>query len=355
MRAVGIGSLVVILVLLGLIAYLAQSHRSLPGIDTSYLSVSAVPGHIAALTSVKAADRKQAADNLWRIGVDAREATPALLLAATDSDPQVREAVVKALGRTGQGTQDAVPALIQALKDEEAGVRKAAATSLAETWQVAKRGIRRDRSQGPPPTILPPPYEALAQQAVPLLTAALRSSEAPTRASAAEALVETGPIAEPAVPDLVQILQKDSDSSVRLQATLALGSIGLGAKAAVPVLVEKLRSEKADGVRVNTAAVLGMIRSSPETVVPALVETFLKDEHPDARRSAMGSIGQFGAEAQIAIPLLREAAKNPKNPQSEELMRNINQLLNHLEGRGAGPGGTAPGNPSSPAQGPPGN
>jgi HEAT repeat protein len=342
----------------------------LPGSNLSHLLASAVPGHIEDLKSPDASARSKAATSLWQIGVDAKAATPTLLHVAKDADPQVREAAVKALGRTGQGTQDAIPGLIEALEDDHAEVRAAAATSLAETWRLAGRsGAERapaDRgnpaerrangrgnpTQGPPSTRLAPPYEALAQKAVPLLTGALRDTDARVRACAGEALAETGPLAEPAVPDLVQILQKDADRSVRLQATLALYNIGPGAKAAVPVLVEKLHSEEADGVRVNTAAALGMIRSSPETVVPALVETFLKDKHPDARTCAMMSIGQFGPEAKLALPLLREAAKDPKNQQSDEVMQRIERLLNHLEGRRTDPGGTAPGNPPPPAQGP---
>jgi len=149
-------------------------------------------------------------------------------------------------------------------------------------------------------------------------------------------LAETGPVAEPAVPDLVKLLQTDDDGDVRLQATLALFNIGPGAKAAVPVLVQKLRSEKDDGVRVNTAVALGTIRASPETVIPALVETFLKDTHSDARNCAMRSIGQFGPEAQRALPLLQEAAKDPKNQQSKATMQQINQLRRFIEDQAPG-------------------
>jgi HEAT repeat protein len=331
--------------------YMRRDRSDLPGTDLSYLQASAIPAHLETLKSPDASARKKAATILWQMGVEAKEATPALLQVAKDPDPQVREAAVKALGRTGQGTQDAIPAFLDALKDDETTVRAAAATSLAETWRLAstgKSGVARapasrenpaqrgkegrsNSAQGPPLAKLAPPYEALAQKAVPLLTGILRDADSHVRACAAEALAETGPLAEPAVPDLVQLLQKDTDRSVRLQATLALFNIGPGAKAAVPVLVAKLHSEEADGVRVNTAAALGMIRSSPEIVLPALVETFLKDKHPDARNCAMKSIGQFGPEAERAIPLLREAAKDPENQQSESTMQNINKLLDYLE------------------------
>ncbi|MFL5241018.1 MAG: HEAT repeat domain-containing protein [Gemmataceae bacterium] len=341
----------ILLVVIGSIILYYTGRTDLPGIDLSHLQRGAIAGHIESLRSQDAPARKKAAAILWQMGTDAKEATPALLEVAKDSDPQVREAAVKALGRTGQGTQDAIPALIEALKDDEAAVRAAAARSLAESWRLgatgrpgaarppAGRGSPAERPEqpaangapGPSPNKLPPAYEGLAQKAVPVLTKDLHDTDEHVRSCAAEALTETGPLAEPAVPDLMLLLQKDTDSSVRLQATLALYNIGPGAKAAVPVLVEKLRSEEADGVRVNTAAALGMIRASPETVVPALVETFLTDKHPDARNCAMKSIGQFGPDAQFAIPLLQKAAKDPKNQQSEATMQNINRLLDYLK------------------------
>jgi HEAT repeat protein len=353
--------------------FLDWGRSSLPGTNQSHFLASAVPGHIADLKSQDAFARSKAATILWQMGVVAKEATPTLLLVAKDPDPQVREAAVKALGRTGQGTQDAIPVLIKALEDDHAEVRAAAATSLAETWRLAPTGRsgaeraprgrdnpaasrgegRTKPAQGPRPTRLAPPYEALAHKAVPLLTGALRDTDARVRACAAEALAETGPLAEPAVPALVQLLQKDTDRSARLQATLSLHNIGPGAKAAVPVLIEKLHREEADGVRVNTAAALGMIRSSPETVVPALVETFLKDEHPDARRCAMMSIGQFGPDAKLALPLLREAAKDPKNQESPATMEKINRLLDFLGKQAQGSGKDRAGELSPPAQWPP--
>src|SRR5262245_27145675 len=317
----------------------------LRGTDLSQYHPAAVPGHIEALKSADAAARQKAATALWQIGAAAGAATPALLEAARDVDPHVRAAAVKALGRTSQDTQDAVPVLTEGLKDDHTEVRAAAATSLAEIWRTASKGrsgaVRapagaRAEGRGNPGVNprqvvpLPPSHEGLAREAVPLMTAALRDTDVRVRACAAEALAETGPLAEPAVPDLVQLLQEDTDSTVRLQATLALANAGPGAKAAIPVLVEKLHGEKVDGVRVNTAVALGMIRSSPETVVPALVQTFLTDEHPDARSAAMVSIGQFGPEAVIAIPLLREAAEDPKNQRSAEATQNINRLLSFL-------------------------
>jgi HEAT repeat protein len=355
MRAFLIFCLVIVLSVLLVLSIssfrrLETAPSQLPGADLSYLLPSAVPGHVEALKSQDATARKKAATILWQIGPEAKAATPTLLQTAKDPEREVRVAAVKALGQTAQGTQDAIPVLIESLKDEDAEVRAATANSLAETWRymvpTGRSGgerqptrtmpsdARRDRGNPTPdlsPAKLPPAYLALAQKAVPLLTMALQDPDSRVRARAAEALAQTGPLAEPAVPDLVKLLKNDDDSNVRLQATLALQNIGPGAKAAVPVLVEKLRSEKTDGVRVNTAAALGMIRANPETVVPALVETFLKDKHPDARKCAMQSIGQFGPEAKLALPLLQQAAKDSQSQKTEATLQSINQLVSFLQ------------------------
>jgi HEAT repeat protein len=342
-------------VILGLIVLLVLGISSLlrmetgvtrvAGADLSSLEAGAVPGHVEALHSPDPSARKKAADKLAQIGPEARAATPTLLKVAKDPEREVRAVAVMALGETSQGTQDAIPELTESVKDEDAAVRAAAAHSLAEIWRKSapqRNPPGRGRAAEPrregsgnsaqnPPGKLAPPYVALAQKAVPVLTAALQDPDTRVRACAAEALAETGPLAEPAVLDLVKLLQNDEDRDVRLQSTLALHNIGPGAKAAVPVLVGKLRSEKDDGVRVNTAAALGMIHSDPEMVVPALVETFLNDKHPDARRCAMMSISQFGADAKLAVPLLEKALKNSETRKTEASSQSINQMLSRLK------------------------
>jgi HEAT repeat protein len=341
---------------------------SLPGKDVHRFEAGAVARHVEALKSPEAATRAEAATDLWQIGDAAREATPALIQAAMDADPAVRAAAVKALGRAGEDSQEAMAALIQAFQDEQTEVRIAAAISLAEAWRIAGKGASqarsspvgaggRARSSGAAPAAAPgellPAYQPLARKAIPLLTAALHDADLRIRTHAAEALAETGTLAEPAVPDLVHLLETEPDQEARLQATLALCSIGPGAKAAVPVLVGKLRTEKEVGLRVNTADALGKIKSNPELVVPALMETFLTDEEPEVRRCAMASIGRFGSQAKVAIPLLEKAAKDPKNQQSPDKLRTINRLLEYIQkaARAApkeGRGEASPAAPQSP-------
>jgi HEAT repeat protein len=344
--------LLVVLLVWGVGSYLDWGGRDETGtlkrgLDRSEFTAQAVPGQIRALKDPDAAVRTRAATALWQIGVYAKDATPELLAIAKDAHPEVREAVAKALGRTSQGTQDALPALIEALKDKEAGVRAAAAASLTEIWIADKQSAGSEtssparpgpRSSSAPPVIpLSPKSEKAAQPAIPLLTVALRDPDARVRGHVAAALAETGLLAQPAVDELVHIIDKDTDDNARLQAVLALGNIGPGARAAVPVMVKMVRHEKVDGIRVNTAAGLGMIRCDAEKVVPALVEAFLKDEHPDVRTWAMISIDQFGPEGKIALPALKAAAAEPKTKEDPELQRRITRLIARLEGKPLSP------------------
>src|SRR5207247_7645169 len=84
---------------------------------------------------------------------------------------------------------------------------------------------------------------------VPVLGKALKDTDARARAQAASALGEAGPLAEPAVPELIEMLRKDPEERARLEATLALGNTGPAAKAAVPALVDILRNEKMLSIR----------------------------------------------------------------------------------------------------------
>src|SRR5947209_440434 len=77
--------------------FLAGQGTFQPGVDVSSRTAAAVPLHIDALQARDAAIRKKAATSLWLIGSEAKEATPALLVALEDPDAGVRQAAAKAL------------------------------------------------------------------------------------------------------------------------------------------------------------------------------------------------------------------------------------------------------------------
>ncbi|MDP6446655.1 MAG: HEAT repeat domain-containing protein, partial [Pirellulaceae bacterium] len=70
------------------------------------------------LTSNDAEVRAQAADVLGRIGPDANEAIPELIILLDDESGPVRRSAARALGQIGPAAEQAVPSLMRVLEDE---------------------------------------------------------------------------------------------------------------------------------------------------------------------------------------------------------------------------------------------
>jgi HEAT repeat protein len=330
-------------------------------LDVSALTPKAVPDHVKALADKDVAVRRKAAWALWQIGPPAKTATPALLVAVKDPVPEVREMAAKALGRVSERTPDAVPTLVEALEDPQAGVRATAADSLANIWLVDKgpeqieqerreaggegdkrpsratkesdaeereRERERESQAGVNPVRrLKRQSEPAAKAAIPALTKTLRDGDAHVRANAAKALGETGPLAEPAIGELIQLVEKDADADTRVRACIALGNIGPGAKVAVPTLVHSLLQDKDLGVRVNTAGALGQIHSEAEKVVPALVEAYLTDPEAEVRTWCVISLSRYEATGRkLGQKALEEVIKDPRKGQLPNFQARVSEF-----------------------------
>jgi hypothetical protein len=121
-------------------------------------------------------------------------------------------------------------------------------------------------------------HDPPVKEAVPVLAALLDSGNGPTRKSAASALGRMGSVALPAVPGLVDCLQKEGDQETRIAAAESLGRIG------------------------PTCAA---------TAVPALAKAARDDKWPKVRSAALTALGEMGPAAKEAVPVLREALKDP--------------------------------------------
>jgi HEAT repeat protein len=122
------------------------------------------------------------------------------------------------------------------------------------------------------------------------------------RMNAARALQEMGPLAEPAVPQLIGSL-KDKAKRVCGCAIKMLGAIGPKAEAAVPPLMTLL-SDRECGLPASNA--LGRIG---QPALQPLLDT-LNDENAQVRSHAINAIGKMGPNAKVALAPLMEKLKD---------------------------------------------
>ena len=111
-----------------------------------------------------------------------------------------------------------------------------------------------------------------------------------SRTYAAVTLGELGPLAKPAIPDLIRALNC-KDYYVEREAARALGTVGVGMPDAVEPLCRKVRESKTD-----------------------------------AALFAAESLGEIGKPALVAIPDLEEAAKSPVPPLAEDAKKALTKL-----------------------------
>jgi HEAT repeat protein len=156
-----------------------------------------------------------------------------------------------------------------------------------------------------------------AEAAVPDLIAALQSSNEDFRLNSAIAL---GRIGKAAVPALAKLLP-GKDADIRYYVLWALGWIGPDAKDTAPEVVKAL-ADKNDGVRRKAAFALGRIAPGAKEALPALIGAF-DDANEDVRAAASEAVGRFGADA---VPALVGALKEKKVPRSVQAARALGEM-----------------------------
>jgi HEAT repeat protein/lysophospholipase L1-like esterase len=296
------------------------------------------------LGALQASDPARREAAVWALGrrrpvPEARVAGALAARLAGDPDPGVRRAAAEALGRSPAGALAAAGALFRALDDASANVRRAAARALATrpprrtqddaeidrliaalghddlyarafaAWSLGRLGPSaaraapalvealqlEGRSRGVAARTLARLGPAAAQAAIPALTAALDSPEAPRRWNAALALGLLGPPARTAVPSLVARLD-DAEPRVRAHAARALGRIGAADPAVAGALAAVLRRDGDADVRAMAVRALGRLGASD----PAARRALEAARGDDVRRVRV--------EAQRALDALRAGA-----------------------------------------------
>jgi HEAT repeat protein/Tfp pilus assembly protein PilF len=341
-----------------------------PDSSGQQLTAADVPVLVRQLKDKHARVRAEAARHLTSLGVEARDALPALIQGLRDSDAKVRYRCVIALGGLWSGAESgpdievAVPLLVELLKkkDEDVYTRlravdalrmlgtgaRAALPSLNELVRDKKDPIRINALvaimavERPKPTEVPevirqlkdkdarvraeaarrldlfgplakPSAELLA--AIPALVEALRDPEAGVRKHCVSVLVNLSFWAErmdmdAGVPALVEML-KEADDFMRREAAMVLGKVGPGARDAVPALTQAL-DDRAEKVRSAAAYALGEIGRESKEAAPFLVK-LLKDSSADVRESAGKALSKVEPDASgVVIRALTEDLKNEK-------------------------------------------
>jgi HEAT repeat protein len=171
------------------------------------------------------------------------------------------------------------------------------------------------------------------------------------RLRGAAGLEALGPIAAPAIPELIPLL---GDEQTAYPAALALGAIG---ESAVPALVQCLTNANAQlrvsavqainfmhgaegaipslvtcltdpepTVRFCAAIALGDMRKQPETVVP-LLTMLLDDTDSSVRQAGAIALGLYGSEAQAATAKLNLLQNDPSGEVRQAAKTAINKIL----------------------------
>ena len=214
------------------------------------------------LKSKKAGDRRKAARELGE--TLSREATPPLLGAVEDKDPQVRRAAVKSLGLIRD--PGAVTMLLNALEDGVPEVRREAVIALVNLY------TEQDASS------------LLTRQAK-RLYARLNPFSGPVPSD--DTVIEPDVTVAPAVIDGIAERLRDSHREVRFYAANALGV--LRGKAAIPKMVEGM-----NGAEPNLqVAILQSFYKIRDRSVAGDVQPYLLNTNKRVRNEAILTLGLF--------------------------------------------------------------
>jgi HEAT repeat protein len=268
------------------------------------------------------------------------EPVPLLLSVLNDDhEAPLRAEAADTLGRIGiKAKKNAITALTKSLEDKSTLVQCRAAEALAQLDPQDRRGVAvmihlldsGDPSGWKDACLALGKMGPMAESAVPVLIDKLTRTEAldnfeSVSDSAAWALGRIGPKAKSAVPALTVAVQ--GDYRLDSAAIEALGNMGPDAKSAVPILVKKLKS-RPPWIQVRIAQALWKIDPRPDLAIPPLVG-LLKEKDEWVPRSAAEALGEIGPPARSAVPALSEALKDRR----PEVRQAAKKALNKIEGQ----------------------
>jgi HEAT repeat protein len=231
-------------------------------------------------------------------------------------DIKVRHKAINALGSLGSGAAEAVPALAQVLtEDTDHGSRQLAALALSK--------------------MCPASAEALSA-----LRQALQDKEPAVRMNVAQVLLQLGPKARPAIPELLKAI-KDENNLTTVQmhhftiqetAVVALDRASAGSDEAVSVLTEYLKAARTSEMKHAAIQALGAVGPEARSAVPVL-RSFLQDKHLGLRERAADALEKIEGERPDTKQSDKTSDKSAKvdlSPQEREYLGNIEHHGNLL-------------------------
>ncbi|MBN2294374.1 MAG: HEAT repeat domain-containing protein [Pirellulales bacterium] len=277
---------------------------------------AAVPGLIEALKNDKVS--YWACVVLREIGPPAKAAVPALAEKLKDPRPDIRMQAILALGAMNEAALPVVPQIVAALDDEH--TRTAATFVLGKLGKIPADAERKIRSNANSDnrflsTVslwtlarVHPEDKALRRQATEKLVARLKDKDPFVRVMAARALAALPPAPDITIPIWEKAMENADATTVR-HALDALAALG---KPAVPRLVEIL--EKYKELRVEVVYTLGQMGPAAADATDALSK-LVADENVQLATEAILALGQIGPAAKSAVPALCAAyrKKGEKN------------------------------------------
>jgi HEAT repeat protein len=194
--------------------------------------------------------------------------------------PLLREEAMAVLGEMGLQAREALPALRPFLKSDDARLRLRAAITV---WKIERQ----------------------EKDVLPVFTDCLRDTNPERRALALATLEQMGTAAAPAAPALVELLD-DGDAQVRGRAANALRQ--MGASASGP-LVAGLKDREAEGRYQCVALLRPYVAANPKTA-DALAER-LKDDDKTVRLEAARALLLSTPHRPAVLATFKEAVKDP--------------------------------------------
>ncbi len=277
---------------------------------------------VKALKSKDSLARIAAAENLGRLGPQAKFALTGLAERLSDGDSKVRTKAAMALGQIGSA---ALSELVTALRHGDKYVRREAVWALARigpeagpaVFALAKslRDLDGPVRKGAARAIGQIGREA--RTAIPLLIEALKNSDLLFCRLVAWAL---GRIGAAAVPALMRALNH-SDKYVRREAAWALGQIGPESRSAIGILITILKSPCSAGAPSGGLA----RKADPDQETELVFLTSIRDA--TLRAYAARALGQIGPEARAAIPALTAVLADPNDKVAAAAAGALDQIL----------------------------